>query len=197
MYILAGESRIDGANVYGETRFTKGFPWGTPFRVTFEGKPQHKHNWTTCFTHDWRLMEGEGEDATELGVQSYCELERPTKASSSKMDALEVENNEAERGSPKRCQVPSPPSLLKGRDDDIIVEMVKYIPEWVVEYTVGDVRKDASGYPKICVQAHNSITKSRGHDITGGIAVGTLPCLKAQGSSVLCPLDSTYRGTRV
>lgn len=58
------------------------------------------------------------------------------------------------------------PTLLRGRTDDVLVEMLDYIPEWTEGvYVVGDVRKDASGYPKICVQAHNSITNPS-HDIT-------------------------------
>ena len=58
------------------------------------------------------------------------------------------------------------PTLLRGRTDDVLVEMLDYIPEWAEGvYVVGDVRKDASGYPKICVQAHNSITNPS-HDIT-------------------------------
>lgn len=162
MYILAGESRIDGANVYGETRLYKDLP-RPALRVIF-GEAPTQTQLDDMLAHDWRLMEGEGEDATELGIQSgYSELESH-EAIFIQMDALEVENNELK----EEVQAVSSaiPSLLKGRDDDIIVEMVKYIPEWAVgEYTVGDVRKDASGYPKICVQAHNSITNP-GHDIT-------------------------------
>ena len=114
--------------------------------------------------NDWHLMNGEGEDAIEEGVQTgYCELETH-EAIFIKMDALEVENNELK--SEVQAVSSAIPSLLKGRDDDVIVEMVKYIPEWVMdEYAVGDVRKDASGCPKICVQAHNSITNPS-HDIT-------------------------------
>lgn len=162
MYILAGESRIDGATVYGETRFYKGLP-RPGLRVSFEQAPTQTQL-DDMLAHDWRLVEGEGEDATELSVQSgYCELETH-EAIFIQMDALEVENNELK----EEVQTVSSaiPTLLKGRDDDVIVEMVKYIPEWVMgEYAVGDVRKDASGYPKICAQAHNSITNPE-HDIT-------------------------------
>ncbi|MGI6695721.1 MAG: hypothetical protein ACOX6O_05720 [Christensenellales bacterium] len=162
MYILAGNSRIDNAEAYGETRLYKGLP-RPALRVKVQGglTPEQIQD---MLANDWRLMDGEGEDATELSVQSgYCELESH-EAVFIQMDALEVENNELK----EEVQAVSSaiPSLLKGRDDDVIVEMAKYIPEWVMgEYTVGDVRKDASGYPKICVQAHNSITNPE-HDIT-------------------------------
>ena len=50
------------------------------------------------------------------------------------------------------------PTLLRGRNDDVLVVMAAYIPQWEEGiFVVGDVRKDESGYPKICVQSHNSL----------------------------------------
>lgn len=62
------------------------------------------------------------------------------------------------------------PTLLRGRNDDVIVSMLEYVPEWSPDtYVVGDVRKDTTGYPKICVQAHNSLINP-----THGISVASL-----------------------
>ena len=48
------------------------------------------------------------------------------------------------------------PTLLRGRTDDVLVELLDYIPEWTEGvYVVGDVRK-YEDQPKICCQAHDS-----------------------------------------
>ena len=161
MYILAGNSRIDKAEVYGETRFYKGLP-RPALKVKVQGglTPEQIQD---MLTNDWRLMDGEGEDATERSVQSgYNELESH-EAVFIQMDALEIENKELKEE--VQAVTNAIPALLKGRTDDVIVEMLKYIPEWTQgEYVIGDVRK-YNGQPKICSQAHDS-TNNATHNPT-------------------------------
>ena len=42
---------------------------------------------------------------------------------------------------------------------DIVISTKEFILDWVADsYEVGDVRRDANGYPKRCITLHNSIT---------------------------------------
>lgn len=48
------------------------------------------------------------------------------------------------------------PQLLSGKNDDTLVALLKYIPDWTKgKYAIGAVRK-YDGQPKICCQAHDS-----------------------------------------
>ena len=70
--------------------------------------------------------------------------------------AVLVEEKEAAVQAKETLQTVTIPTLLRGRTDDVIVEMLKYIPEWTQgKYIIGDVRK-YNGQPKICSQAHDS-----------------------------------------
>ena len=49
--------------------------------------------------------------------------------------------------------------LVKGKPADIVISTKEFILDWVADsYEVGDVRRDANGYPKRCITLHNSIT---------------------------------------
>ena len=53
-------------------------------------------------------------------------------------------------------QMATIPALLFGRKDDILIDVLEYIPEWTqTEYKVGDVRK-YEDMPWICVMAHDA-----------------------------------------
>ena len=49
--------------------------------------------------------------------------------------------------------------LVKGKPANIVISTKEFILDWVADsYEVGDVRRDANGYPKRCITLHNSIT---------------------------------------
>lgn len=108
---------------------------------------------------------------TTLEAEKTALVETTTALEAEKVALVEekvvlVEEKEAAVQAKETLQTVTIPTLLRGRTDDVLVELLDYIPEWTEGvYVVGDVRKDASGYPKICVQAHNSITNPS-HDIT-------------------------------
>lgn len=67
-----------------------------------------------------------------------------------------VEEKEAAVQAKETLQTVTIPTLLRGRTDDVLVEMLDYMPEWTEgKYVIGDVRK-YNDQPKICCQAHDS-----------------------------------------
>jgi hypothetical protein len=67
-----------------------------------------------------------------------------------------IQEKEAAVQAKETLQTVTIPTLLRGRTDDVLVELLDYIPEWTEGvYVVGDVRK-YEDQPKICCQAHDS-----------------------------------------
>ena len=149
MNIIAGEKTISVKTIFSENRFHEGQTYPA-LRVVFEGGVSDDEL-DALTQNDWRLM---GEHDEELSVQEGFTTIETHEVIFLKIGAMEIENQKLKEEIAEVSMVV--PSLLKGKQDDTLVALLKYIPEWEQgKYAVGDVRQYES-QPKICAQAHDS-----------------------------------------
>lgn len=98
---------------------------------------------------------------TTLEAEKTALVETTTALEAEKVALVEekvvlVEEKEAAVQAKEALQTVTIPTLLRGRTDDVLVQLLDYMPEWTEgNYVIGDVRKH-NGQPKICCQAHDS-----------------------------------------
>lgn len=149
MKIIAGDNTISVKTIFSENRFHEGQTYPA-LRVVFEGGVSNEEL-DALTQNNWHLM---GEQDEDLSVQEGFSSIETHEVIFLKKGAMEIENQKLKEEIAEVSMVI--PTLLKGKQDDTLVALLKYIPEWEQgEYEVGDVRQH-NDQPKICAQSHDS-----------------------------------------
>ena len=152
MFILAGKSRIEVENIIGEQRYFQQLA-RPALRVKFR-QGISDAELSDLKANDWHLVSIENGVEKELSIQRGYNTIESHEAAFVKVDAIEEENIKLKQDIAEVST--AIPTLLRGKTDDTLVSLLKFIPEWDEgKYVIGDVRK-YDGQPRICCQAHDS-----------------------------------------
>ena len=134
------------------------------WRVEDDGGNIHpKYNYTLPLRHSLYMAQVDPSAAAlaakqlEIEALEWAKADALEEAAAAAYQAQQArEGEEAAVQAKETLQTITIPTLLRGRTDDVLVELLDCMPEWTEgKYVIGDVRK-YEGQPKICCQAHDS-----------------------------------------
>ena len=123
MHIIAGDKTISVKTIFSENRFHEGQTYPA-LRVVFEGGVSDEEL-DVLTQNTWHLM---GEQDEELSAHDGFTSIETHEVTFLKIGAMEIENQKLKEELAEVSMVI--PNLLKGKQDDTLVALLKFIPEW-------------------------------------------------------------------